>query len=103
MKASKVLSENAASENAWSRFDLPSIEEPENNSGDLSINAPIRRANFFEFIVRVLISPGRWARLWRRLYGARASRDFYYREEREAFVAERASRIAAMNFNGVKF
>ena len=106
MNAAKILSESAASESARSPFDLPLVNNPKNDSGDLNIAAP--RASYLSIfylsgLLRILITPGRWARLWRRFNARRPSREFYYHREREAYEADRARRIAAMNYNGVKF
>ena len=103
MNAAKILSESAASESAQSPFDLPLIKSPENASGSLSFAAPRARANNLSIKLRILISPGCWARLWRRFDARRPSREFYYHRERDAYNADRARRIAAMNYNGVKF
>ena len=105
MNAAKILSESAASESVNNRFDLPLVNNPESDSGDLNSAEPRVRtsANYLLILLRILISPGRWARLWRRLNGNGASREFYYYREREAYEVDRARRIAAMNYNGVKF
>ena len=106
MNAAKILSESAASESDKNRFDLPIVNIPRNDSGDLNVAAP--RASYLSIfylsgLLRILISPGRWARLWRRFNARRPSREFCDYREREAYEADRARRIAAMNYNGVKF
>lgn len=103
MNAKKILKESAASESVNNRFDLSLVNDPGSDSGDLNVAAPRVRANYLSILLRVLISPGRWARLWRRLNGNGASREFYYYREREAYEVDRARRIAAINYNGVKF
>ncbi len=103
MNARKIVREIAASESVNNRFDLPLVNNPESDSGDLNSAASRVRASYLSILLRVLLSPSRWARLWRMLNGNGRSREFYYHREREAYEADRARRIAAMNYNGVKF
>jgi hypothetical protein len=101
MNAAKILSESAASESDKNRFVLPKVNIPRNDSGDLNVAAP--RASYVSILVYILISPGRWARLWRRFNARRPSCEFYDYRDRKAYEVDRARRIASINYNGVKF
>ncbi len=103
MNAKKISNKSAGSESAWSLFDLPLIRNPKSHSGDLHIAAPRAHANNLSILFSILISPSRWARLWLRLHVKGPSREFYCYREREAYIAERTRRIAAIKLNGTTF
>jgi hypothetical protein len=103
MNARKIWKENTASESAASLFNPPIVGNPERRFGDFDAVTSRAPTTSLSILFRILISPIRWFHFWRKSRKERASCDFFYHSEREAFRVEHARKLASARFYGAKF
>ncbi len=103
MNAKKISRENTASESAASLFNPPFVGNPGRRFGDFDAVTSRAPTTNVSILFRILISPIRWFHFCWKPRKARASRDFFYHSEREAFRVEQARKLASARFYGSKF